>query len=44
MYSVPAALVSPGQRVHVRAGDARLTVHALPAGGGGLLAVLDLAA
>jgi hypothetical protein len=39
MYSVPARLVRPAQRVHVRAGDARVTIHALPADGGGLLAV-----
>ncbi|HET9975468.1 MAG TPA: IS21 family transposase [Streptosporangiaceae bacterium] len=43
MYSVPAKLVSPGQRVHVRAGDSRLTVHALPADGGGLLAIHERA-
>jgi hypothetical protein len=39
MYSVPARLVRPAQRVHVRAGDATVTIHALPADGGGLLAV-----
>ena len=39
MYSVPARLVRPFQRVHVRAGDAQVTIHALPSDGGGLLAV-----
>lgn len=43
MYSVPARLVRPFQRVHVRAGDAQVTIHALPADGGGLLAVHDRA-
>jgi len=39
MYSVPARLVRPFQRVHVRAGDTLVTICALPADGGGLLAV-----
>ncbi|MGH8920622.1 MAG: IS21 family transposase [Actinomycetes bacterium] len=39
MYSVPARLVRPFQRVHVRAGDAAIAVYALPGDGGGLLAV-----
>ena len=39
MYSVPARLVRPFQRVHVRAGDTLVTISALPADGGGLLAV-----
>ena len=39
MYSVPARLVRPSQRVHVRAGDDRVTIRALPGDGGGLLAV-----
>lgn len=43
MYSVPAALVRPGQYVHVRAGDRKVAVHALPSDGGGLLAVHERA-
>jgi transposase len=43
MYSVPARLVRPGQYVHVRAGDAQVAVRALPADGGGLLAVHERA-
>lgn len=43
MYSVPARLVRPFQRVHVRAGDRLVAVHALPGDGGGLLAVHERA-
>jgi hypothetical protein len=43
MYSVPARLVRPFQRVHVRAGDTHVTIHALPRDGGGLLAVHERA-
>ncbi len=39
MYSVPARQVRPFQRVHVRAGDGKVAIYALPGGGGGLLAV-----
>src|SRR6266702_4209016 len=39
MYSVPARKVRPFQRVHVRAGDGKVVICALPGDGGGLLAV-----
>jgi len=39
MYSVPARLVRPFQRVHVRAGDGKVAIYAAPGDGGGLLAV-----
>jgi len=39
MYSVPARQVRPFQRVHVRAGDGKVAIYALPGDGGGLLAV-----
>ncbi len=39
MYSVPARLVAAGQRVQVRACADTIAVHALPADGGGVLAV-----
>ncbi|MGH3499520.1 MAG: IS21 family transposase [Nocardioidaceae bacterium] len=39
LYSVPAAMVRPGQRVQLRVTRAEVAIHAVDACGGGLLAV-----